>query len=128
MCLRGLEPSGLSPQLGEIKHLREDLQAAVGLVGDMTVLVVEAGDFLAADLGDRPVAEEGKDELLEAPPILLLRRCLQMHGDVLGIEPSGEILHCYRVAAAFALGIPWRSAARCWIAVVRACSGVTTLT
>ena len=105
MCLRGLEPSGpQAPQLGEIEHLGEDLQAAVGLVGHVPVLVVEAGDFLAADLGDRPVAEEGEDELLEAPPVLLLRRGLEVHGDVLGIEPGGEILHRHRVAAGIALG------------------------
>ena len=104
MCLRGFEPSGRTPQLGEIEHLGEDLQAAVGLVGNVPVLVMEAGNLLAADLGDRPPAEEGEDELLEASPVLLLRRGLQVHGDVLGVEPGGEVLHCHRVAADVALG------------------------
>ena len=121
-----------APQLGEIEHLREDLQAAVGLIGDVPVLVVEAGDLLAAHLGDRPVAEEGQDELLEAPSVFLLRRGLQVHGDVLGVEPRGEVLHRHRVAAGVALGqrIDRLGAGRrgAGSPIPRACSGVTTLT
>lgn len=92
------------PQLGEIEHLREDLQAAVGLVGDVPVLVVEASHFLAAHLSDRPVGEDGKDELLQAAPILPLRRGLEMYGDMFGIEAGGEIAHRHCVTAGIAPG------------------------
>ena len=74
------------------------------MVGHVPVLVVEAGELLAADLGDRAAAEEGQDELFEAAPVLLLRRGLQVHGDVLGIEPGGEILDRHRILAGVALG------------------------
>jgi hypothetical protein len=70
----------------------------------VTIVVVEASDLLAADLGDRPVTEEGEDELLEASPIFLPHRGLEMHRNVLGIEVGGDILHRHRVAAAVALG------------------------
>ncbi len=65
---------------------------------------MEASNLLAADLGDRAVGEGGEDEDLQAAAVLLLRRCLEMHGDVLGIEPDGEILDRHGVAAGVALG------------------------
>ena len=54
-----------------------------------------------------------------------------MHGDVLGIEPRGEILHRYRVAAAVALGQridPLAQGREVLDGDRRACSGVTMLT
>lgn len=48
-----------APHLGEAEHLGDDLQAPVGLVGDVTKVVVELGDVGA---GDPTIGGAGKSD------------------------------------------------------------------
>ena len=70
----------------------------------MPVLVAEAGDLLAAHLGDEAPAEERQDRFLHGPAVLGSRRRLEVDGDVLGVEPLSQIANGERLAAVVAVG------------------------
>ena len=51
-----------APHLGEVEHLGDDLQAAVGVVGDVPEIVMDLGDVGAGHLGDAVIAERRNDQ------------------------------------------------------------------
>jgi hypothetical protein len=67
-------------------------------------VVVELGDVRAGDLGDAEPAEGREDEASQVAPVLIGRAGLDADGDVLPVEPLGELLDRDGAAAGVALG------------------------
>ena len=93
MCLRGFDAVRTqAPHLGEIEHLGDHLQAAIGVVGDVPEIVMELGDVGACDLVDAVIAEPRNDEPLQHPLVALGGARLEAEIDVLLLEALGELL------------------------------------
>ena len=101
-----------APHLGEAEHLRDHLEAAVGLIGDVAQVVVELRDIGPRDPRDRQLPESGKDEALQVPSILFAGAGLHADGNVFLVEPLGQFLDCDGLATGVAFGRRVLSVAR----------------
>ena len=88
--VRSIRPQ--APHLGEVEHLGDHLQAAIGVVGDVPEIVMELGDVGARDLGHAVIAEPRNDKPLQHPLVALGGARLEAEIDVLFLEPLGEFL------------------------------------
>lgn len=81
-----------APHFRQAEHLRDHLEAAVGLIGDVPQVVVELRDIVPGDPRDCELPEGGQDEALQIPAILFSRAGLHADGDVFLVEPLGQFL------------------------------------
>ena len=88
--VRSVRPQ--TPHLGEVEHLGDDLQAPIGVVGDVPEIVMDLGDVGARHLGHAMTPERRNDHALQHAPVALGRARLQPEGDVLLVEALGEFL------------------------------------
>lgn len=103
-----------APHLGEVEHLREHAERAVGLVGRLAQAVVQLGDVASLDFRHLAAADSGIDEELDRTAVLVGRAGLAVGGNILVEKPLPKGLHgrslavgvalCGRVAAALGLG------------------------
>ncbi len=80
------------PHFSEAEHLGNNLQAAIGLVGDVPQVVMELGDVGPGDVGDRQPTEGRENEALQVAAVLLGRACLHPDRDVLLVEAVRQLL------------------------------------
>ena len=93
-----------TPHLGEVEHLRQYAERAVGLVGLLVHVVAQCGDVAPPDVGHLAAAVLGPDEELDRSPVLLGRARLAMRGDVLLQKAFPESPH----GRHFPVGAPLR--------------------
>ena len=79
-----------APGFCQVEHLPDHFEDPVRLVGRVPVLVVQIGDVLALDLGDRHVAQVGQHEFLDQPATRFDRPRLAPNLDMLDQIPLGE--------------------------------------
>ena len=84
--------------LGHVEDPGEEVNGPVRGVGRLAKRVVQGGDLLAADGGDRGTAEGGHDVLSDGGPVEDLRPRLAADRDVLLEVARGELRHRDRSA------------------------------
>lgn len=72
-----------APNFREVKHFRDHPETPIGLVGDMSEVVVELGDICAGDLGDADLAEGREDKAPKVAPVLI---------GCAGLDPDRDVL------------------------------------
>ncbi len=92
-----------APHFGQVHHLGQDAQGAIGLVGDVGEAALELRDIGRRDSPNALGFEERIDEQLDAALVLGARRRLAAHGDMLLEEPCAKLRHRDRLTFCVAL-------------------------
>jgi hypothetical protein len=85
--VRSLGPQ--TPHFGEIEHLGDHLQATIGIVGDVTKIVMEFSYIGPGHLSDAVVAKRWKDKALQHALVAFGGARLEPDIDVLLLEALG---------------------------------------
>jgi hypothetical protein len=101
-----------APHLGQAEHLRDHLEAAVGLIGDVAQVMVELGDIRPRDPCHRQLSDGGQDEALQVPAILFAGAGLHANGDVFPVKPLRHFLDRDGLSPGVPLGGRIRAVAR----------------
>ena len=87
MCLRGFDPSGRRPHISaRVEHLGDDLEAPVGVVGDVPKIVMDLGHVSPRHFGHAVAPERRNDHTLQHPPVTFGRALFHPDRDMLFLE------------------------------------------